>query len=176
MADVDAKVAAGELTSFADWEKLVRHPADPGILHAEGAELEGELAEGEEPWLAEEDARAVAADDADVRTLATTAEASAPAPVVEALPGDTAATVAAATAACSRLQSLKRLRAEALVGKVPAAFFNIDREVGQLERGLHAKTPDERASAEVLRRAVERAQEAEAAGCGVAACRWPALH
>jgi hypothetical protein len=68
-----------------------------------------------------------------------------------------------AIAAVQRLATLKRLRTEAAEAKVPAAFFNIDREVSQLERGLRAKTAEGQAANNVLRRAMEKTQADEAA-------------
>ena len=161
--EIDSKVASGLLRSFADWRLVVRHPADPGVLREEGAELEAPLAEEEAPWHEEADTELCAADDHDVANMFTEAVPAVAPLEVTALPGDAEEAVVAASQASKRLDTLKRLRAEALGAKVPAAFFHYDREVSQMERGLRAKTPAEKASAAILRRAVEKAQEDEAA-------------
>ncbi len=81
--------------------------------------------------------------------------------VVRPLPGDDPDEVQEADAAARRLQTLKRLRSELAANRVPAAFNQVDREVGQLERGLRAKTGKERKANTVLRRHLAEAREAE---------------
>ena len=40
--EVNALIASGELESFEDWQKVVKHPADPGVkgLEGDGSEFE----------------------------------------------------------------------------------------------------------------------------------------
>jgi len=53
---LDDKKAKDEILTMSLWRALVQDPADPGIM-PEGYEFEGELLEGERPWIsAEQDA------------------------------------------------------------------------------------------------------------------------
>ena len=83
--------------------------------------------------------------------------------VVHEEPGDKAEDVAEAFISAKRLEQLKDIRARTLEARVPAAFFAVDREVSQLERGFAAKGPDKKKSNYVLRRAVEQASLKESA-------------
>ena len=160
MQEVDERVAAGEIKEFSDWQKLIVHPGDPGVQADEGAELCGEACADDMPWATEADEKVLAEDDAAVLDM----REQEPAPVVvEAKAGDAPEDVEEASHAARRLELLKRLRAETLRAKVPAAFFNVDREVGQLERGLRADTGKKRKVNHVLRRAVEEAADKQAA-------------
>jgi hypothetical protein len=149
IAEVVEKVASG-LVSFADWRSLVVHPVDPGVLADEGMEFEGDL-EGC-AWEDEADIAAAKADDAETLN---TAEAELAGPIVESAPGDSEVAVAAADSSAKRLKWLKRLRDETRAAGVPGAFNSIDREVSQLERGRHKKTPLALDAQRILRRHVE---------------------
>jgi hypothetical protein len=155
IAEVDEKVASG-LWTFANWRALLQHPVDPGVLADEGMEFEGEL-EGK-CWQDEVDDKHLAADDADV--LGSDA-AVVEGPIVPQLPGDSIAAVVEADVSAKRLLVLKRLRSDARAAAVPGAFFCIDKEVSQLERGRKAKTPLEREAHTILRRHVEAKMELE---------------
>lgn len=63
--EVDELLASGDITSFGDWQKVVRHPPTTGASALEGHEFEGELEEGEKPYLTPDDEALVAADEAD---------------------------------------------------------------------------------------------------------------
>lgn len=160
LAEVDAQIAAGGLTGFADWPKLVQHPKDAGVLHDEGAELEGDLSEGEVPWLDEAAAAEMDAEEAaDAAILAEEQSVSEPPAVVDALPGDAPEDVQEALEVTKRLNTLKRLRGELQASACPAAYFQVDREIVQLERGLKGRRCDDKAKAAnlVLRRSLEKA-------------------
>jgi len=150
LAEVDAKVHDGSLASFAEWRQVVEHPSEPGAVEDEGAEFEGELAAGEAVYL---DA-ALSDDDADFELESNLA----PLPVV---PVEPPASDPVACQAAVRLNRLRRLRADAVAASVPAAFFTIDREVLQLERGFRSGAKDVTANL-ALRRAVEEASAKEA--------------
>jgi hypothetical protein len=132
--EVDALVDSGEVTDFAEWQKLIRHPENPGVVEDEGAELDGDWDDGECLWQDDETDALRAADDIDAKLSDVPDEL----PVVVACPGDAPADVEDAMVAARRLQSLKRLRAAAVADNVPAAVFHVEREVNQLERGLRA--------------------------------------
>jgi hypothetical protein len=59
MADVDAKVASGHLKDFSQWREVIVQDSDPGVLYDEGAEFEGDYAEGEQPYFEDGEAEAV---------------------------------------------------------------------------------------------------------------------
>ena len=82
--------------------------------------------------------------------------------VVHEEPWDKAENLAEALISAKRLEQLKDIRARTLEARVPAAFFAVDREVSQLERGFAAKGPRKQANY-VLRRAVEQASLKETA-------------
>ena len=162
VAEVDQHVASGLLTSFADWRMVVKHPVDPGVVEEEGAEFEGDLEEGELPWEGEQDAGLHELDDKDVMNMAHGKDAASGLQIV-AEDGDDAKEVDDAVVAAERLNKLRRLRADAVAAKVPSAAFKVDQEVAQLERGLRAKTREERQVNKVLRRAIEQTAQKEAA-------------
>ena len=159
LAEVDALVDSGEISVFSDWQKLIRHPEDPGVVEDEGAELESDLDDDECPWEGDD---ALAEGSADDLAVLLADEASCQA-VVEASPGDAPADVADAVVAAKRLLSLKRIRSAAMADNVPAAAFHVEREVNQLERGLRAGgRPDEKRVNEVLRRHMDNIFREEA--------------
>ena len=65
--EVDALIASGELVSFEDWQKVVKHPADPGVrgLEGGGSEFEGDFQEEEVAWLTPEEQAGILLDDAE---------------------------------------------------------------------------------------------------------------
>ena len=78
-------VHSGQLTSFAQWREVLRHPDSQGVVWDEGAELEGELLLGELLWLEDGD---VAVESADLQDIeAEVGEASASAVVLAAAAG-----------------------------------------------------------------------------------------
>lgn len=145
--EVGGFVASGKAT-MASWRGLIQHPVDPGVMTREGEEFEGVL-EGP-AWADNEYDALVAADDVDTAA----AEAKAEAPVVQALPGDSPAAVEEADAAAKRMILLKRLRAEAKMAAAPGAYFSLDNELHQMQRGRHAKSPKVQESQAILRRHV----------------------
>ena len=168
--EVDSMIDSGELDSIADWARLVRHPTDAGVLHEEGDEFEGELDEGEVPWLDDADAAREAAeedeegDDDDDGGDGGGPRPPLPPPIAE--PDDDPDEVADATVAVERLEALRRLRADSLRTKCPSAVFSFDREITQLERGIRIDRGSSKAKAvanRVLRRTMEKAAAAEAA-------------
>jgi len=150
IVEVDALVDTGAITDFAEWQQLIRHPEDPGVVEDEGGEFDGDFDEEECMW--DDDVEGtMAADDGDLGMLDLDMA------VVAALPGDALADVADAVIAARRLQSLKRLRAAAAADNVPAAVFHVEREVNQLERGLRAGgRKEEKQVNEVLRRHMDK--------------------
>ena len=152
--EIDAAVASG--LQFSEWRSIVRHPVDPGILEDEGAEFEGNLEPDEKLWTADDHEALLKQDDQAVLegSEANPDEALnvGSALAVKPLPEDDPADVQQADAAVRRLNTLKRLRSELALNRVPAAFNQVDREVGQLERGLRANTGKERTANVVLRR------------------------
>ena len=161
IAAVNAAVDAKEVESFAEWRNFVVHPEDAGVQLDEGAELEGHAEPGEAPWLTEEDEKMLAEDDAAVLSMASNAGTEGTV-VVEAAEGDDKDELEEATAGAQRLEKLKKLRQGALEAKVPAAFFNVDREIVQLQRGLRDSKKGKNAVNKILRRAVEKAADKQA--------------
>ena len=155
LADVDAKIAAGTIKSFDDWRNVVSHPEDPGTVADEGAEFEGVLEEGEELYLDEPDAERLEALDLE---LVDSEFQPRKAEVVPVAPADAEP---ATCKAADRLNRLRQLRADAAAAAVPAAYFNVDREITQLERGFRSGEKDKKVDA-ALRLAVEKAAAMEA--------------
>ena len=160
IVEVDGLVATGQLTSVADWRKVIRHPASPGVLQHEGAELEGDLEDGEPPWFDEKDAALVAADDKATEEAEHVAEAAVLGVVVES---DSKADVDEAVSGARRLESLKRLRAAAMSARVPAAVNAVRVQIDHLEKGLRSSSLAEKSANDVLRRHLERVRAEEAA-------------
>ena len=144
VAKVDAMVDSGQLTGFHDWQKLVEHPEDPGVMEDEGDELQDPLSEGEA--VCDEDGREQAADDFDVECLDH--------PVaVAALPVDDPAAVAEAVVLAQRYEALKIIKAVVDRHNVPAASNIVEREIVQISRGLRAgNRKEEKQANNVLRR------------------------
>jgi hypothetical protein len=161
IAEVDRLVDDGTITAFTDWRRVVRQPENPGVIHDEGAEFEGELSDGENYWDDDDD------DDPDdgLADLEGTDPAEKPSVVefVVAQAADEPAEVADAVVAAERLTKLKRLLSQALESSVPTAAWQIDKEVRDLERGLRAGgRPEERRVNHVLRRAMDESFRVEA--------------
>lgn len=153
LAAVDVRVAAG--TSIEDWASFVEHPTDPGI-QGEGFELEGILADGERPWLQEDDFALLAADMKEGKEE--------PAAItVEARAEDDPEEVAEALDASRKMALLKRLRADASKANLPNICAQVDKQVSRLERGRKAKTAAEKKANAVLRRAVDKRLAEDAA-------------
>ena len=127
MQEVDELLASGAVTSFGDWQKVVRHPETTGIAALEGEEFEGELLEGEKPWITPDDEALVAADEADFFRKQEEPPSGDPAE-------DEASRLAVSAAA--RLARLKALRAQHALCNVPAALGLVDEEIKQVSRGL----------------------------------------
>ena len=128
--EVDELVALGTITSFGDWQKVVRHPESTGVQLLEGQELEGELEEGEKPYLTVDDEALLAADEADFfRKLEEPTEDA-------TTEGAEASRLA--VSAVTRLAQLKALRAQHAQCLVPAAAGLVDSEIKQVTRGIHA--------------------------------------
>jgi hypothetical protein len=164
---VNAKVALGLISSFADWFQLIEHDTDPGIMREEdeGAEFEGELAVGEKPYADEEDAGVDEADDAEVEASEEEVEVPAgkagAASSLVVVPGDDPAVVQAALEAVQRLDRLKVLRQGAHDAHVPSVAFQLDKEIVQLERGLRGRKGMDKAANVVLRRTMEKVRSDE---------------
>jgi len=162
IAEVDAAVAMGQVRSMEDWRSLVRHPESPGVLHHEGQEFEGELGAHENVWEDEGDVSMATADDVDAEAEATADAMDAEASVRAAVgPLDAEADVVKAVSAAQRLTALRRLRAAAVVARVPAAANAVVSQISLLERGLTGMTKKDREANALLRRHLEetRAQE-----------------
>jgi hypothetical protein len=123
---------------------------DPGVLKDEGQEFEGDSAGP--CWNDDENDAQAKADDVDTMNAD---EAEPSESLVEPLPGDSEAAVVAADSSAKRLRWLKRLRDETRAAAIPGAYYSIDKEVNQLERGRFAKTPLELEASRILRRHVE---------------------
>jgi hypothetical protein len=158
IAEVDGLVDDGTIVSFTAWRQVVRQPENPGIIAEEGAEFEGELSDGENHWDDDDD------DDPDDGLA--DLEGTDPVSVVEFVEpqaADDPSEVADAVVAAERLTKLRRLLLQALESSVPAAAWQIDKEVRQLERGLRAGgRPEERHVNHVLRRAMDESFRVQA--------------
>ena len=143
LQEVDDLIASGAVASFADWQKVVRHPEDPGAQNLEGAEFEGELASGEKSWITLEDEALIALDESDFFKKKEEA-------VPRADPAEAEASRLAVSAA-ARLAQLKVLRADHMKCRLPAAAGLVDQEIKQVSRGLHAsgRAESQRATAKL---------------------------
>lgn len=130
--DVDDMLASGEISSFADWQKVVENPLDPGVRGAEGdgTEFEGELEQDELPWLDDTERAAILRDDIGVLED----ELRANPPVEKVVEQE----VRMAVHAADRLAKLREFRATGVNLRVPAAVGLLDAEIKQTSRGLHA--------------------------------------
>ena len=129
MQEVDELLASGAVTSFGDWQKVVRHPETTGAAALEGEEFEGELLEGEKPWITPDDEALIAADEADFFRKQQEPPADDPAE---------AEASRLAVSAATRLARLKALRAQHALCHLPAAAGLVDTEIKQVSRGLRA--------------------------------------
>ena len=111
ITDVSARVAAGELTCFADWPKLIVHPPTKGEYRY-GEELEGLLAEGERPWLEPQDAEHVARDERILKNLTCD---------LESLPTDSLVAVEEARRYATQLQGLNGFGHRCMLMACPAS-------------------------------------------------------
>ena len=159
IAEVDRLVDDGTIVAFKDWALVVRQPANPGIMEEEGAEFEGELDEDEHHWDDDDD------DDRDggLGDLEGTDPSEKPAVLVVPQAGDDPVELADAVVSAERLTKLRRLLSLALESSVPAAAWEIDKKVRQLERGLRAGgRAEERSVNHVLRRAMDESFRVQA--------------
>ena len=143
MAEVDEMIASGEVKSFADVRKVIRHPPSKGVYRC-GEEFEGTLEKGEKSWepaadiaLFKHDAK----DEFEDPATCTTA-------VVEFAPGDDVAEWGEANRVAKKRAQLLRLLGESKAMVLPAAVFSLRRELTHLERGKTKKgTPESRLNA-----------------------------
>ena len=161
IAEVDALIASGEVATFADWQKLIRHPWSPGVQKWEGGELEDPLAPGDCPWVIKEEAAALekeeAADIARSITEGVTAETG-----LAPSAGEVAPLVDEAQVTAKRLAALKRIRAESLSLAVPAAVFTFDRQIRMRERAIASGRSSESKVVNAVLRAHLASKEAKA--------------
>ena len=143
LREVDELIDKGEITSFVEWQKVVRHPVNPGVKELEGEEFEGELEPDEKPWLTEADVLAIDEEEAE-RFEHVVAEYVAPPEDLEAL--------RLQSQSIKRLAQLKSLRASSLDAGAPAAATILSREIKQAERGLHGGGKPERQVATLMLR------------------------
>ena len=116
--------------------RLLDAASDAGVGKDEGDEFEGEDEVSPMPWLGPEDAALAELDDMD-----TVRDEDIPAPglAIVPLPDDPPSAVATAEGMAKRLEVLERLRASAQEARQPQAFFALNREIRQLERGFATK-------------------------------------
>ena len=141
--EVDVLVGSGAINSFEQWQKVVVHPADPGVrgFEGDGSEFEGEddPAEAAEcAWVSDEERAQILRDDAEV--LACDLRERAPPPEV-------AEPLRLQVSAAQRLARLHEIRARTVGVRMPAAVGLLDAEIRQVERGLHAGGSAERQDA-----------------------------
>ena len=160
LAEVDGQVATGALKSMADWRLVVRHPPNPGVILHEGGELEGELEDGEKPWL--EDAEVSAAKLEEDALTTVPDEEVASAVLQEAGPADAKEAVDEAVEAAVRLERLRRLRALSREARLPVAVHAATAQIQQLERGLVGGASEKRKVNNLLRRQLDRRAREEA--------------
>ena len=158
ISEVDELVATGLLTP-ADWRKVVRHPESAGVAPHEGQEFEGELDDGEDPWTGEADEALQLADDKDVDAAVDEAVASV---LAVAVPADAKEVVEEAVGGARRLAVFKRLRADSVAARIPAAAMAVRVRIDQLQRGLCTR-PAEKAENNLMRLHLEavRAREVD---------------
>ena len=121
--EVDALVDSGEVALFADWQKVIRHPSDPGVVGFEGGELEDGFEPCEAKWVLPDDIADMQQEEIDIMAEDVAGEVK-EAPVEALVPLLDEAVVTA-----NRVSALKRLRAEAVSLSIPAAVFNVDRQI-----------------------------------------------
>ena len=159
------RVASGELTAMEDWRSkgVIVHPADPGIIMLEGAELEDALEDGEAAYEDDEFRALRAADDKDVEEMDAVEAKSLEPAILSIVDGDAPEDIREASFGARRLAALKRLRAEAFAEKlnVPRAIFCFDKEISELERGIRSRSFGDKSINEVLRRSVEEKRALE---------------
>ena len=155
MDEVDKMLDAGEITTFEDWQKVVVHPADPGVrgFEGDGTELEGTEDIIACVWLGDDERAAILRDDADA-LLEDVAKGKLPLEVQEPLRLE--------ISAAKRLARLRELRAASVDLKVPASVKLLDDEIRQVSRGLHAGGSSERQeSSRVVRALMDAVVEKE---------------
>ena len=134
IAEVNKLVDSKELETMEQWRSLIRHPEDPGVMHDEGAELESVKQDGEILWETDADLAVVAADDHDTLHAMDTIPAK---DKIAPKPGDDPKAVEDANAALAKLKVYKAMRRTAARRSLPAVSFLLDKEIRQIERGVH---------------------------------------
>ena len=132
--EVNDMVKKKEVVAFSDWQKVVRHPANPGVVEFEGAELEDGFGPEEPMWLTAEEEAEIA--DEGIKMLADDVAAEAAGQDVSA--EELVPLVDEAEVTAQRVARLKKLRAEAMSLAIPAAVFTMDRHIKSQERALAA--------------------------------------
>ena len=162
--EVTDRIESGELTSFADWTKLIRHPEDPGVLEDSGDELEYPMEAGEKAWADGAHEALVARDDSDIENMEEGEATGREEPegtrpgeaVVRPLPGDSTTDIAEAEVRTKRMNLLQSVRSD-LQQKavaVPQALYHIERQMLDQERSLRSGGPDGKRANPVLFRAL----------------------
>ena len=122
--DVDARVAAKELTSFADVHKVIKDPPEKGEYRY-GEELEGEFPEKGEHWASARDAAVLKQEREDLAALSSCIDAS---PLADVLIEKEASRIHA------KIKELVSIQNQAASAGIPGCAFIIRRRVNDLER------------------------------------------
>ena len=125
--DVDARVAAGELTSFADVHKVIKDPPEKGEYRY-GEEFEGEFPEAGEHWASAGDAALLKKEREDLAALSSCIDAS---PLADVLIEKEASRVHA------QIKHLESIQKDAASAGIPGCAFIIRRRMNDLERRKH---------------------------------------
>jgi hypothetical protein len=145
--EVDKMIADGDVTSFADVRKVIKHPPTNGEYRA-GEEFEGSLLPGEKLWETDADIALFAEDDKtefDNPLTCTTA-------LVAYETGDDIPEWQEGNLLAKRLARLRRVRQEAQALHLRPAVFQINRDITNLERGrLKKNTTKSKLNAVFLR-------------------------
>jgi hypothetical protein len=132
IADVDARVKAGELTSFSDVHKVIKDPLSPGEYRY-GEEFEGEFPKHGQHWASAADELVLKQERADLAGLSSNIEAS---PIAAALMEKEA------TRIHTRLKDLEHVKALVVAAGVPVCRFTIERRITDLERNKQVLETD----------------------------------
>jgi hypothetical protein len=122
--DVDARVAAKELTSFADVHKVIKDPPEKGEYRY-GEEFEGEFPEKGEHWASAGDAAVLKQEREDLAALSSCIDAS---PLADVLIEKEASRVHA------KIKELVSIQNQTASAGIPGCAFIIRRRVNDLER------------------------------------------
>ena len=132
LAEVDRLVDSGEISSFDEWQKLIKHPDDAGIRGEEGdgTEFEGDLEPGELPWAT--DAEQAKILDEERECLEADLQKRESREEVQVEP------IRAGLACAARLARIQSLRGQIVDLALPDAVGIFDRHIKQAARALHA--------------------------------------